>query len=383
MPISSIHEVGKMKKTARLVMYDWTIRLLVWTGITLATPIMRIAEVSAEVDTKGVFRFTVAPATARNPRNSESDIITLRDGRLLLGWTEFYAGNGADDGAARIVGCISADRGRTWGDKYTLVENDGTCNVMEVNLLRLKTGGIALFHLQKNVEVGGKETPDCRVMLRTSLDEGRTFGPARQLTDAKRYIETASGRALHLRTGRILVECDDQETAFCLISDDNGATWREGKHVKPAGGDCWEPAAVERNDGRVLMFLRTKLGGQYQTISEDGGETWGEATPTALHGTAAPISIERIPTTGDLLAVWNKDIHSSRERSPLTAAISRDDGKTWEHFRNVADAAGDAFAYPSVSFVGDRALLTYFNYQGGISLILQGIPVKWLYDSHP
>lgn len=69
-----------MKKTARLVMYDWTIRLLVWTGITLATPIMRIAEVSAEVDTKGVFRFTVASAT----RNSESDIITLRDGRLLL-----------------------------------------------------------------------------------------------------------------------------------------------------------------------------------------------------------------------------------------------------------------------------------------------------------
>ena len=44
--------------------------------------------------------------------------------------------------------------------------------------------------------------------------------------------------------------------------------------------------------------------------------------------------------------------------------------KTWEHFRNVADAADDAFAYPSVTFVGDRALLTYFNYKGGLSLQL-------------
>ena len=157
---------------------------------------MSIAEVSAQVGNEGdVFQLTIAAATARNPRNSESDMIELRDGRLLLGWTEFYAGNGSDDGAARIVGRVSADGGRTWGDKYTLVENDGKCNVMEVNFVRLKSGSIALFHLQKNVEVGDTRTPDCRIMLRTSQDEGRTFGLASQLTGEKRYVETASGRA--------------------------------------------------------------------------------------------------------------------------------------------------------------------------------------------
>jgi len=182
----------------------WTIRLLVGTAFAVAAPILGIAEVSAQVGKDDVFRLTIATATVRNPRNSESDIIELRDGRLLLGWTEFYAGNGA----ARIVGRVSSDGGRTWGDKYTLVENDGKCNVMEVNFLRLNRGGLALFHLQKNVEVGGTQTPDCRVMLRTSQDEGRTFGPARQLTGEKRYVETASGRALRLKTGRVLVECE-------------------------------------------------------------------------------------------------------------------------------------------------------------------------------
>ncbi|NUQ61392.1 MAG: exo-alpha-sialidase [Pirellulales bacterium] len=360
--------------------HTWAIRLSVAVMLAIMAASMGIVDAGAKAE-EDVFRLTIAPATAQNPRNSESDIIELRDGRLLLGWTEFYAANGADDGAARIVGRVSADGGRTWGDKYTLVENDGRCNVMEVNFLRLKNGDIALLHLKKNVEVGGTQTPDCRVMLRTSRDEGRTFGPAKELTGEKRYVETASGRALRLKTGRILVECDNMESAFCLISDDDGATWREGKPVKPSGGGCWEPAAVERTDGRVLMFLRTGLGGQYQTVSEDGGETWGEATLAPLRGTAAPIAIERIPGTGDLLAIWNNDFGSPRARNPLTAAVSRDDGKTWEHFRNVADAAGDAFAYPSVTFAGDRALLTYFNYQGGISLFLQGIPVKWFYES--
>ncbi|HNR31363.1 MAG TPA: sialidase family protein, partial [Candidatus Hydrogenedentes bacterium] len=82
----------------------------------------------------------IAPATAENPRNSEAAVAVLRDGGLLLAWTEFYARSGADHAPARVVGRISTDKGRTWGEKYTLVENDGGCNVMEVNFLRLKNG---------------------------------------------------------------------------------------------------------------------------------------------------------------------------------------------------------------------------------------------------
>jgi hypothetical protein len=321
----------------------------------------------------------IAQASAQNSRNSESDIIELKDGRLLLGWTEFYAGNGADDGAARIVGRISTDRGLTWGEKYTLIENDGKCNVMEVNFLRLKSGNIALFYLQKNAEVSATATGDCRVMMRQSKDEGKTFGPSTQLTGEKRYIETASGRAFMLKTGRILIECEDLVSSFCLISSDDGVTWHEGQKVKPAGGPCYEPAAVELKDGRVLMFLRTGLGGQFQTFSADGGETWSEPTLSMLVGTAAPIAIERIPSTGDLLAIWNHDVGSPRPRTPLTTAISQDEGKTWGHFRNIETATDDGFTYPSATLVDDKALVTYFDYQGGISLFLKVVPVAWLY----
>ena len=75
--------------------HAWAICLLMGTTLAVAVSIMRIAEVSAAVgEEDDVFRLTIAAATARNPRNSESDILALRDRRLLLGWTEFYISDG-------------------------------------------------------------------------------------------------------------------------------------------------------------------------------------------------------------------------------------------------------------------------------------------------
>ena len=358
---------------------------------------------ACQEEKKDVFHFTVAQANSKNPRNSEADIIELKDGRLLLGWSEFYGESSADDGNARIVGRISGDGGRTWGEKYTLVEHEGGRNVMEVNFLRLKNGDIALFHFKKYDEVADStwnnstsKTGDCRLVMRISKDEGKTFTFSKEITEENRYLESANGRGIRLKSGRILIECDDYfGNAFSMYSDDEGETWHEGQLVKPLKGRCWEPGAVELKNGDVLMFLRTELGGQYQTISKDGGETWSEPTATALKGSAAPISIERIPNTGDLLAIWNHDVASisngyrdenvknkKRSRNPLTSAISKDEGKTWKNFRNIEDAPDDAWAYPAVTWVENRAIITYFNYNGGLSLKLKGLPEEWFYQKN-
>lgn len=372
---------------------------------SILTLLLFFLTLSACKDVKNdTFQFTVAQANSQNPRNSESDIIELKDGRLLLGWTEFYGESSADDGNARIVGRISEDGGRTWGEKYTLVEHEGGRNVMEVNFLRLKNGDIALFHFKKYDEVADStwnnstsKTGDCRLVIRVSKDEGKSFTFSKEITEENRYLESASGRGIRLKSGRILIECDDYfGNSFCMFSDDDGETWDEGQLVKPKNGGCWEPGAVELKNGDVLMFLRTELGGQYQTISKDGGETWSEPIPTALKGSAAPISIERIPGTGDLLAIWNHDVASisngyrdenvknkKRSRNPLTSAISKDEGQTWENFRNIEDAPDDAWAYPAVTWVDNRALITYFNYNGGLSLKLKGLPEEWFYQSNP
>jgi len=329
-----------------------------------------ITQVSADE----VFHMVVGPVGPQNPRNSEAAIVSLKDGSLLLGWTEFYAGSGADHGPARLVGRLSRDAGRTWGDKYTLVENDGGCNVMEVNFLRLRSGALALWYCQKNTE-----STDCRIMMRASTDEGRTFGPATQLSPDAKYTGLTNGRCMRLASGRILLEAWEGGDAYCCLSDDDGGTWRDGARVKPAGGPCYEPACVELKDGRVLMLMRTGLGSQFRSLSSDGGETWSTPEPTALTCSASPVSISRLPTTGDLLAIWNHDTDSAVKRNPLTAAISRDEGETWEHFRNLEEGPGDRWAYPAVTWVGDEALITYFNYAGGLSLQLRIVKAAWFY----
>ena len=316
------------------------------------------------------YHLVVAPVGPQNPRNSEAAIIALKDGALLLGWTEFYAGSGADHGPARISGKVSKDGGRTWGAKHTLVENDGGCNVMEVNFLRLPDGPIALFYCQKN-----SESEDCRVLMRTSDDEGKTWESPKQLSSAGKYTGLTNGRCIQLKSGRILLEAWEGGYSYCYLSDDNGETWRESQRVMPGDGS-WEPACVELKDGRVMMLMRTGLGGQYKSVSTDGGETWSEPVATALVGTAAPVSMSRIPTTGDLLAIWNHNPGGAK-RNPITSAVSKDEGDTWEHFRNIEDAQGDAWAYPAVTWVGDHALLTYFNYTGGLSLQLKILPADW------
>ena len=91
----------------------------------------------------------------------------------------------------------------------------------------------------------------------------------------------------------------------------------------------------------------------------------------------------RIPSTGDLLAIWNNNLGKDRPgnvgRTPLTAAISKDEGETWEQLRNIEERPGDAWAYPAVTWVDDRALVTYFNYSGGHSLQLKILPASWFY----
>jgi len=316
------------------------------------------------------FHLTVIPSGPDNPRNSEAAIIPLKDGSLLLGWSEFYGASGDDHAPARLSGKISKDGGKTWGEKYTLVENEGGCNVMEVNFLRSKTGGIHLFYCQKN-----SESTDCRVMLRTSEDEGKTWGAPLQISPEGKYTGLTNGRSFRLASGRILLEAWEGNDGYCYLSDDDGKTWRESQRVRPGDG-CWEPAAIELKDGRVLMMMRTGLGGQYQSFSSDGGESWTVPEASALKGSAAPVSLSRIPGSGEILAIWNHN-PGRNLRNPFTAAISKDEGATWENFKNIEENDTGAWAYPAVTWVGDEALLTYFSYGSGLSLELKILPKGW------
>jgi hypothetical protein len=337
-----------------------------------------------------IFEQFVAPAGPGNQRNSEADILPLRDGRLLLAWIEFYTGTNSDWAPGRIAALYSRDGGRTWGDRFVLQESIGTMNVMEPDLLRLKSRKILFLFARKNSE------GDCQPMLRISTDDAETFSPPKPMPidPYPSYTGFNHDRAIQLRSGRILMplfytpDCRVQKRIVSRVyySDDEGQTWKPSRtiaDVKESKVGAQEPGVVELKDGRVLMWLRNSTGKVYRCLSSDQGETWSEPEPMDITAPVSPQSIKRIPSTRDLLLVWN---NSPDQRFPLTCAMSKDEGRTWQHIQNLDEDVSHTYAYTSITFVRDRVLFTYYAgpppgaHQGPTwSLKLKSVPVKWLY----
>jgi sialidase-1 len=336
----------------------------------------------------------VFPATAQNPRYSEGSVLVLRDGRLLYATTEFEGG-GSDFAKARIIGVESGDEGRTWGPPRVVQENVGQQNVMSATLRRLSgdspfDGPIGLFYLVKN------SYEDLHVFLRVSEDEGAAFGAPLRVTAEPGYHVLNNDRVTRLSNGRLVVPVastadvrnNGRFECACYLSDDRGRTWHRsrGSIGYPKRG-AMEPEVLELADGRLLMHIRTQLGHIAVSESADGGETWGEAKTWGVRGPESPATLRRIPSTGDLLLVWNDTFRDGEDhggkRTPLTAGVSTDEGRTWSSRRDLETDARHTYAYTSLVFHRGRALMTYYvrdEGSGRISSRFRSVPISWFYE---
>jgi sialidase-1 len=332
----------------------------------------------------------VYPATVANPRYSEGSVVVLTDGTLLYAVTEFQGG-GQDHATARIVARRSPDGGRTWGETRVLQENVGAQNVMSVTLRRLlpgrEDGPIGLFYLVKN------SSADLQVWLRVSQDECASFGDPIRVTPEPGYHVLNNDRITVLSNGRLICPVAwspdfrrvNHFVAFCYLSDDGGKTWRRGKgQVDQPRRGAMEPEVIELTDGRALMIVRTQVGIIAASHSSDGGDTWGAPFPLGPRAPEAPATLRRIPATGHLLLIWNDSLVPGADhgggRTPLSAAVSADEGRSWSRPKLLENDPNAGYAYTSVAFHQNRVLLTYYVDAPGTGRIgsrFRSVPVSW------
>jgi predicted neuraminidase len=116
-------------------------------------------------------------------------------------------------------------------------------------------------------------------------------------------------------------------------------------------------------NGDIMMIIRASPGFQYKSISKDRGQTWSPAEITSIKSPLSPATIQRIPSTGDLLMVWNnnggEDASMKGKRTPQTIAVSKDDGLSWEYLKNIEDNKDGWYCYTAMHFVGKNVLLCY------------------------
>jgi hypothetical protein len=149
-----------------------------------------------------------------------------------------------------------------------------------------------------------------------------------------------------------------------------------------------EPGVVALDDGRLMLFCRTDDGCQYVAYSSDEGTSWSPLRASAIISPRSPASIKRIPTTGDLLLVWNNhagiDPALAGKRTPLSTAISDDEGAHWRHLRVVEGDPDGWYCYTAIAFAGEHVLLAHTAgdrrmTNGLATLQVTRLPVAWLY----
>ena len=328
-----------------------------------------------------------------NPRNSEGDFITLKNGRILFIYSHFAGASGGDFGNAYLASRYSDDKGKTWSQiDEKVVGQEGDMNVMSVSILRLQNSEIALFYARKNT------ASDCIPMMRTSTDEAKTWSDAIQcITDRKEYFVLNNNRVIQLKNGRLLMPVSlhispggvwgpssAKGTIYCYLSDDNGRTWRYDREVpNPEDVILQEPGVIELKSGDIFMFMRTGEGVQYVSYSKDKGETWSPASLGNIISPRSPASIARIPSTDDLLLVWNKN-GTDQKRTPFNIAVSKDEGKTWDHFKTLEDDPDGWYCYTAIHFTKKDVLLGHCagNRAKGTGLAVTQITkldLDWIY----
>ncbi len=345
----------------------------------------------------------------------------------------------------------SSDAGRSWGEPWMLVDGAGKqVTGFHATVVCLKSGRLGLIHSTRP-ETGGHPGRDGGTVMffRTSDDQGHSWSEP-VLIDAH-FAMCCSGHAVVLANGRIVAPVfkwispftgneaeawimPDGEPSptfsysFAYVSDDEGQSWTKSLSElyiskRRAAYDLEEPTVVELKDGKLLMHLRNQTGRIYRSWSADGGIGWTWPEPLQVAASNTPCLLNRMPT-GELLMVWNQnsrqEIVTGLQRHRISCAISRDEGQTWQNFKNleslddsdtlppppagdvvVVETFEDGYAYqppsdlkryhrapgvlricyPSVAFVGDEVAIAY-DYGFGVlgkrsGTKLRVIPASW------
>ena len=165
-------------------------------------------------------------------------------------------------------------------------------------------------------------------------------------------------KPIRLASGEILagtsLETYRTWSSWMEISSDGGATW--SKHGPLLFGDperdrigTIQPTLLEIEPGVIRAFFRTprRLGKIATSISRDGGRTWERIRLTRLDHPSAGIDSLRLDD-GRSLLLYNP---STMQRSPLSLAISFDDGETWRDFlvvEELAEGERGELSYPAM-----------------------------------
>lgn len=320
-------------------------------GLVLVTAVPRAQSTAPAFSSELIF----APhCVLRYPSCHASTLVELPDGTLLAAW---FAGSheGATDTAE--VGARLAPGARAWSKPTVLADTPGKSDGNPVLHLD-RQGYVWIFYVTKENNHRSPQWAQCKLKCRISTDGGHTFGPERILHDDLGWMDR--NKPLYLANGILLLPLYDERdwTSLMFLSRDDGATWSPSETLRGEGGNI-QPTVIQHSNGTLLTLMRTGSPHHrlWQSTSNDG-RIWTAPIETSLPNPNSGIDMVRL-ANGHVVLVFN---NSERDRTPLTVALSLDEGKTWPYQRNLETDPGE-FSYPAVIQTRDGFIHTTYTWK--------------------
>lgn len=291
----------------------------------------------------------VGPETDTGPYKHPSSFTELRSGDLYLA---YYGGEGEYAQATTVFGMRRAKGSRQWTEP-TPIARSPFYSMGNPVVWQAPDDVVWLFFVVRP----GATWSSSRIMAKISRDEAATWSEPFVITwEAGTMVR---GRPIALANGNYLLPIyhetgEDTEfvpphtTSLFLHFDPKTRQWTESARIRSRMGNL-QPAVVQIRENHLLALCRR--GGDYEpgkdgyvvrSESRDGGRTWSPGEETEFPNPNAAVELIRL-RNGHLLFIFND---SMTDRTPLTAAVSTDHGRTFPHRRNLAEGPG-SFAYPT------------------------------------
>ena len=286
------------------------------------------------------------------PSSHCASIAELPSGALYAVW---YAGTreGAED-VAIVASRLEAGAAK-WEAVQVLVNRSGKPGG---NPVVWHDGESTLHHFYNIIEDPERKWSAAMLYHDRSTDGGRTW-EGEEVFDQEIGMMVRH-RPVRLSGGRVLLPAYDEKSweGLCYTSDDNGATWRRGGRMV-CGSGCIQPAIIERDDGSLHALLRPRVQGHaWECGSADGGESWSRCVPSQLRNPNSGADMIRL-RSGEVIACFND---SPSKRTPLTIAVSLDEGRTWVGQRDL-ETEDARFSYPTLMQAADGTVHLVYTWK--------------------
>ena len=282
------------------------------------------------------------------PYQHASSIIRLQNGDLLCAW---YAATEEKKADQRIVLARRPSGASTWSPPQMIIGGD----LAQGNpvLYQHTDGRVWLIYVDM---VLPEDWDKCRLYIVYSDDNGATWG-GREIVAGFLGLMPRN-HPLGLFDGSVVMPLYDEckGRSVFLISHDGGDIWELGGDIITEPGNE-QATLVQLSDGSLLACMRTRRPDGYiwQSRSTNGGWDWAPAIEMAFPNPDADTELIQLPNK-HLLLVFN---NSGTLRTPLSVALSTDEGSTWSTLAHLETEPGQ-YDYPSATVDPDGTIhLTY------------------------